>query len=148
MIDQYLSDKIHGIKIDIWKKIKEWGQQTEILNLSHLNRIHNYIQKASNNGRISNEEGLNLVEILEIVTKRAPELMIEDENDDQLLTEGEVLKAQASKMIEWIKERKHNMDSEQFTYLKKIEKGLISYSIESKTTIAALKKYLIQYGFE
>jgi hypothetical protein len=148
MIDQFQLEKINSINPEAWKRIKDWGQQTEILNLAQLDRIHNYLQKISHKGELSNEEIINLIEIIEIVTKKTPEVLHGNEITGESLTDEENLVRQASKMIEWIKIKKHNMAKEHFSFLKNVQKGITPFSIESKTTIIALEKYLKQYGYE
>jgi len=147
MEQEYQFERINSIPMETWSKIKEWGRETNNLNLALLDRIHNYLLKRSTNSSLSSEEGFNLSDILEIVAQKAPEILDEPDSETEEKTDEELLMEQASKMKEWIKENKHPMQSEHYTFLKKITKGEIKYSIESKTTLTALLKYLKQYGY-
>jgi hypothetical protein len=147
MKEEYQFDKISSISVETWKMIKEWGKESNMLTLAQLDRIHNCLQKETEGTSISYEEGINLVDIIEIVSKRAPELLIESESENDLKTDGQILQEQATKMIEWIKENKHSMDSDAYTFLKEIKKGTKTFSLENKTTVSALLKYLVQYGY-
>lgn len=145
MEEEYQFEKIKSISIDTWKRIKEWGKETNILNLAHLDRIHNYLLKQSREIAITNEEGYNLIEIVETVSKKAPEILIESEIEAK--TEEDLLKEKAGKMVEWIKEKKHSLEPDRFTFLKDVQKGRKTFSLENKTTLTALVKYLKQYGY-
>ena len=68
-------------------------------------------------------------------------LDVEPKSDDELLIE------RVTKMIEWVKEKKHSMKTEHYTFLKDIKKGLKSYSLENKSTVTALENYLKEYGY-
>jgi hypothetical protein len=148
MEEEYQFERINFIPIKIWKLIKDWAAETAFLNLSQLDRIHNYILKKGNNIPITNEEGLSLIEILDYVTKKNPDLLKIENLTEDFKTEDVILIEKATKMIEWIKSKKHKMESEHFSYLKDIQHGKIGFSIESKSTISALEKYLGQYEYQ
>jgi hypothetical protein len=147
MEHEYQFEKIKNVDAATWKTIKEWGQETTCLNLAQLDRIHIYLQKNSNTTPISREEALNLLEIIEIISAKAPELFKQSEETEQVKSDDDLLIERASKMIDWIKQNKHPMPKDQYSFLKKIRDGLVSYSLENKSTITALENYLKQYDF-
>jgi hypothetical protein len=147
MEEEYQYEKIKNISVETWNTIKEWGKQTGLLNLSQLDRIFNYLQNLSSNESFTNEDRFSLEEILEIVFKKNPELLKTYDANIETKSDLELLVERAIKMIEWIKENKHKMASDHFTFLKDIQKGKIIYSIEAKTTLTAIEKYLEQYGY-
>ena len=106
------------------------------------------MQKQARGTTITNEEGYNLIEIVETVSKKAPEILIESESEIESKTEDDLLKERATKMVEWIKEKKHRMEADRFTFLKDIQKGRKNFSLENKTTLIALAKYLKEYGYD
>jgi len=144
---EYQFDKIKAIAPEKWKIIMTWGKETENLSLVQTDRIHNYFQKLLSKTSINQEEGFSLIEIIEIVIKKAPELLMELESEGVTKTDEEVFIEKANKMVTWIKENKHPMKSEHYTFLKKITKGEVKYSIENKATLKALLNYLTQYEF-
>lgn len=144
---EYQFDKIKAITSETWQTIMTWGKDTENLSLIQTDRIHNYLQKLLSKTSISQEEGFSLIEIIEVVAKKAPELLQELESESTPKTDEEIFIEKANKMVMWIKENKHPMKPEHFTFLKKITKGEISYSIEDKATLSALANYLKQYGY-
>jgi len=144
---EYQFDKIKAITPDKWKIIMNWGKETENLSLVQSDRIHNYLQKVLTKTGINQEEGFNLIEVIEIVSKKAPELLIELEPDSPIKTDEEIFIEKAEKMVKWIKENKHPMKPEHFSFLKKITKGENKFSIENKATLTALANYLDQYGY-
>jgi len=144
---EYQFDKIKSITPEKWKVILAWGKESENLSLVQSDRIHNYLQKLLTKTSINQEDGFNLIEIIEIVAKKAPEILVELEPESPIKTDEEILIEKAGKMVTWIRDNKHPMESDHFTFLKKITKGEITYSIENKATLSALINYLVQFGY-
>jgi hypothetical protein len=146
MEEHYLLNQII-LPTEKWKEIIQWGQQTEKLNLPQLDRIHNYLEKQDEKIKITEEEVLSLIEIIERVNKYAPEIL-EDMNEQEEKTQEQIFIEQACHCLEWIKATKHGMNPIRYGFIKDITKGKIPYTFENETILAALKKDLIEFGYQ
>jgi hypothetical protein len=97
--------------------------------------------------KISEEEVLTLIEIIERVNKYAPEIL-ENMDEQEEKTQDQIFVEQACHCLEWIKATKHGMNPTRYGFIKDIAKGQVPYNFENETVLAALKKDLIEFGYK
>jgi hypothetical protein len=70
-------EKIKFIPTSVWKKIEEWGRETNNLSNNQQSIAWNLALKIRNNSTILTNEIANGINIIEIVISKAPELLVE-----------------------------------------------------------------------
>ncbi|RYE36358.1 MAG: hypothetical protein EOP48_29655 [Sphingobacteriales bacterium] len=143
--DNYRKDTIQAISKDVWAVINDWGKLENNLSLPQLDRIHNYLHSKSKDPSFPQEDVNTLIEIIDLVAQKAPEILISEAIEPK--TDRELLIELAGEMIIWIKENRCPLPREQYTYLKEVRDEIIHFSYESKSVVKALEGYIMQYGF-
>jgi hypothetical protein len=99
-------EKIKSITSKVWKKIEDWGRETENLSTVQQNTAWNLSLKVKNNSKFLPNEVMIGVNILEKVIEKAPEFLLDlDEKTETIIINKiadpvitlELLK----KMVEW-----------------------------------------------
>lgn len=104
-------DKIKSIPTVIWKKIEEWGRETDNLSNYQQSNAWNLSLKVKNNSAILANEVTNGISIIEKVIVKAPELLFEiDELAESKQNNNgkapEITMALIKKMVDWDRKNK------------------------------------------
>ena len=103
-------EKIKSIPTAIWKKIEEWGRETDNLSNNQQSIAWNLSLKVRNNSPILANEMSNGISIIEKVIDKAPELLFEiDELVESSKTNGkdpEITLELIKKMVDWDRSKK------------------------------------------
>lgn len=98
-------EKIKSIPSAVWKKIEEWGRETENLSIHQQGISWNLSLKVRNNTLIQTNEVSNGLNIIEIVIKNAPELLFEidllSESSNSYEIEPKITLELIKKMVDW-----------------------------------------------
>lgn len=103
--------KIKSIPPPIWKKIEEWGRETEVLSNNQQSIAWNLSLKLKNNSAILTNEITNGISIIEKVVDKAPEILFEiDESIDSNKSSNdnipEISLELIKRMVEWDRKNK------------------------------------------
>lgn len=100
--------KIKAIPTVIWKKIEDWGRETENLSDYQQSIAWNLSLKVRNNSPILANEISNGISIIEKVINKAPELLFEIDELSELdkIKDPEITLELIRKMVDWDSDRK------------------------------------------
>jgi hypothetical protein len=136
---------IKSIPSQVWKKIEEWGRETNYLSTVQINTTWNLMTKVRNNSNILPGEVSYGISILDIVIAKRPELLFDaddiSESDTSKNTDNpEITLDLIDKMVKWDKTHKR---------LKPSHFRMMHDIVNGKQTLTPLnKKYcLINFRF-
>lgn len=70
-------EKIRSIPVSVWKKIENWGDETQELSNNQINVLHSIAYRVRTNTKVLDNERITGMKILDIVINKAPELLYE-----------------------------------------------------------------------
>jgi hypothetical protein len=99
-------ERIKTIPSKVWKKIEEWGRETDNLSTVQKNTAWNLMTKIRGNSTILQNEIANGIAILEKVIDKAPELLFEmdelpEPTTSNIPDEPEITLELIRKMVQW-----------------------------------------------
>ena len=146
------SKKIKSISSKIWKKIEEWGRETENLSSVQQSIAWNLTLKVRNNSDISLNEVSKGNAILDIVIDKAPELLFEvdDIQEDYLkdkASEPEMTLELIRKMVEWDKANKR-LKNYSIGMMINILKGTVKLTELNKKYCLMNYQFISKWGFK
>lgn len=144
-------EKIKSIPTAIWKKIEEWGRETENLSNNQQGIVWNLSLKIRNNSPILANERSNGISIIEKVIDKAPELFFNiDEivepsksNEEKLEITLELIK----KMVDWDKRNKRLKDHH-YRMMLDIVNGKTQLTQQTKKYCSINYEYIKKFGFK
>lgn len=144
-------EKIKSIPTAIWKKIEEWGRETDNLSNNQQSIAWNLSLKVRNNSPILANEMSNGISIIEKVIDKAPELFFEiDELVEASKTNGkdpEITLELIKKMVDWDRSKKR-LKPHHFRMMFDIVNGKEELTSQNKK-YCLMNFYLIsKYGFK
>lgn len=71
------TEKIRAIPFSAWKKIENWGDETQELSNNQINVLHSIAYRVRTNTKVLDNERITGIKILDIVINKAPELLHE-----------------------------------------------------------------------
>jgi hypothetical protein len=146
--------KIKSIPTEIWKKIEEWGRETDTLSNNQQSIAWNLSLKVRNGSQILPHEIINGISIIEKVIDKAPELFF---NIDELVEpksknngkDPEITLELLKKIVQWYKKNKKLKDFE-FIFMTELVEGKKSFTDHNKKiaswNLAKVKKYGFNEG--
>lgn len=144
-------EKIKSIPTEIWKKIEEWGRETDNLSNNQQSIAWNLSLKVRNNSPILATEMSNGISIIEKVIDKAPELFFEiDELVESSKNNGndpEITLELIKKMIDWDRSKKR-LKPHHFRMMLDIVNGKESLSIQNKKYCLMNFHFITNYGFK
>ena len=124
-----IDETLKSIHTDTWKKIESWGRETGKLSLHLGNIAFSLSSKVRNNRSFSESERLNGLEILDLVTKEAPELFFDmdeffekEEKSKENKSEFEINLEDIKALVDWDKKNKR-LQVYEFKLMNEILKG-------------------------
>lgn len=146
------NEKIKSIPSKIWKKIEEWGRETENLSSVQQSIAWNLTLKVRNNSDISLNEVSKGNAILDIVIDKAPELLFEvdDIQEDYLkdkASEPEMTLELIRKMVEWDKANKR-LKNYSIGMMINILKGTVKLTELNKKYCLMNYQFISKWGFK
>lgn len=72
-------EKVKSIPVDVWKKIEDWGKESDYLTINQQNIAWNIALKIKNRSQIQDNEIATGIKIIDLVVEKAPELLEENE---------------------------------------------------------------------
>lgn len=144
-------EKIKSIPTTIWKKIEEWGRETDNLSNNQQGIVWNLSLKIRNNSPILANERSNGISIIEKVIDKAPELFFNiDEivepsksNEKKLEITLELIK----KMVDWDKRNKRLKDHH-YRMMLDIVNGKTQLTQHTKKYCSINYEYIKKFGFK
>ena len=115
-------EKIKSIPTKVWKRIEEWGRETENLSSTQQNIVWNLSLKVRNNSNMLSNEISNGIAILDKVIDNAPELLFEIDDLQEVKSvinsdSQEITLELIKKMVEWDRVNKR-LKSHHFTIVR------------------------------
>ena len=144
-------DRIKSIPVSVWRKIDNWGEDSNELLANQINLIDSIIHRVKTNSKLSDNERLTGVRIIDVVLEKAPELLFDI---DEIVENEKEKKAAApqinyeliQKMITYDRRNKR-LKTFQFTFLRDIIENNQELS-EHKIKVCLQCYYaLYKYGF-
>jgi hypothetical protein len=143
-------DKIRSVPVSVWKKIDNWGTETQELSNNQINVLDSIAYRVRTNSKILDNERVMGIRILDTVITKAPELLydIDELNAEQKHNNSpEVDMELIKKMVAWDRRNKKLKDY-QFTMMWNLAEG--------KEVLTDLKKkyclmnfhFISKYGFK
>lgn len=124
-----IDETLKSIHPDTWKKIDSWGRETGKLSLHLGNIAFSLSGKVRNNRSFSESERQNGLEILDLVTKEAPELFYDmdeffekEEKTKENKEEFEITLEDIKALVDWDKKNKR-LQVYEFKLMNEILKG-------------------------
>jgi len=148
--DEY--DKVKSIPSKIWKRIEEWGRETEKLTSVQQNIAWNLTLKVRNNSDIPLNEVTRGIGILDIVIAKSPELLFEvdDIQEDYVkdkVNEPEMTLELIRKMVEWDKVNKR-LKGFHIRMMINILNGTVQLTDPNKKYCQLNYQFISKWGFE
>ncbi len=117
---------IYSIPPQVWKKIGEWGEETGLLSMTHLDDAFRFRQKVKKRSDLSEIERRHGVEIIGMVAEKAPEILFDvDEWTDvseSVELQPEITPGLVEKIVAWDKKNKVLLDYE-FGFMQALATG-------------------------
>ena len=143
--------KIKSIPTEIWKKIEEWGRETDTLSNNQQSIAWNLSLKVRNNSPILANEMSNGISIIEKVIDKAPELLFEiDELVESSKTNGkdpEITLELIKKMVDWDRSKKR-LKPHHFRMMFDIINGKEELTSQNKKYCMMNFHFISKYGFK
>lgn len=144
--------KIKSIPTAIWKKIEEWGRDTDNLSDNQQSIAWNLSLKVRNNSPIQPNEMTNGVIIIEKVIDKAPELLseINELTETTLEKKGndpEITLELLKKMVDWDRSNKR-LKPHHFRMMFDIVNGREELSSQNKKYCIMNFHFISKYGFK
>ena len=144
-------EKIKSIPTAIWKKIEEWGRETDNLSNNQQSIAWNLSLKVRNNSPILANEMSNGISIIEKVIDKAPELFFEiDELVEASKTNGkdpEITLELIKKMVDWDRSKKR-LKPHHFRMMFDIVNGKEELTSQNKKYCLMNFHFISKYGFK
>ena len=144
-------EKIKSIPTAIWKKIEEWGRETDNLSNNQQSIAWNLSLKIRNNSPILANEMSNGISIIEKVIDKAPELFFEiDELVEASKTNGkdpEITLELIKKMVDWDRSKKR-LKPHHFRMMFDIVNGKEELTSQNKKYCLMNFHFISKYGFK
>jgi hypothetical protein len=144
-------EKIKSIPTAIWKKIEEWGRETDNISNNQQSIAWNLSLKVRNNSPILANEMSNGISIIEKVIDKAPELLFEiDELVESSKTNGkdpEITLELIKKMVDWDRSKKR-LKPHHFRMMFDIVNGKEELSSQNKKYCLMNFHFISKYGFD
>lgn len=142
-------ERIKSVPFMIWRKIENWGKDTDLLNPQQRDVAYNLAAHLRTNSKISDYERNSGIRILNFVIENSPELL--KEVDKIVLEESKNVKQEIKitlellkKMVLWDRKNKRLKDFE-YRYLDDMSEGKVALTIKNKQIagwhLAKLKKF-------
>ncbi len=145
------TEKIRSIPFSVWKKIDNWGTETQELTNNQINVLDSIAYRVRTNSKVLDNERIMGMKILDTVINKAPELLYDvdqlnselKQNNNNPEVDIELIK----KMVAWDRKNKKLKDY-QFTMMWNL--------VEGKEVLTDLKKkyclmnfhFISKYGFK
>lgn len=145
-------DKIKSIPTAIWKKIEEWGRETDSLSNNQQSIAWNLSLKVRNNSAILANEITNGISIIEKVIDKAPELLFEidelvESNKGSNGKAPEITLELIKKMVDWDRKNKR-LKPHHFRMMFDIVNGNEELTIQNKKYCMMNFQFISKYGFK
>lgn len=145
-------DKIKSIPTAIWKKIEEWGKETDCLSNNQQSIAWNLSLKVRNNSGILSNEITNGISIIEKVIDKAPELLFEidelvEPNQNNKGKAPEITLELIKKMVDWDKKNKR-LKPHHFRMMFDIVNGKEELTQQNKKYCMMNFQVISKYGFK
>jgi hypothetical protein len=143
--------KIKSIPYSVWKKIDNWGIETEELTANQLNILESISYRVRTDSKLLENERITGIKILDTVITKAPELLFEiDELNEQQKQEKnnlpEIDLDLIKKMVAWDRKNKRLKDY-QFTMMWDIAEGKEVLTENKKKYCLYNFQFISKYGF-
>jgi AIPR protein len=144
-------EKIKSIPTTIWKKIEEWGRETDNLSNNQQSIAWNLSLKVRNGSPILANEMSNGISIIEKVIDKAPELLFEiDELVESSKNNGkdpEITLELIKKMVDWDRSKKR-LKPHHFRMMFDIVNGKEELTSQNKKYCLMNFYFISKYGFD
>lgn len=145
-------DKIKSIPTAIWKKIEEWGRETNSLSNNQQSIAWNLSLKIRNNSAILANEITNGISIIEKVIDKAPELLFEidelvESNKGSNGKAPEITLELIKKMVDWDRKNKR-LKPHHFRMMFDIVNGNQVLTNQNKKYCLMNFQFISKFGFK
>lgn len=148
-------EKIKSIPTKVWKKIEEWGRETDNLSSVHQNTAWNISLKIRNNSNLLPNEISNGIVILEKIIDKAPELLyavdefqtITTTNKTEDTEDTEITLDLLRKMVQWDRVNKR-LKPYHFRLMFDILNDKQKLTLQNKKYCLINFNYISKYGFK
>ena len=145
-------EKIKSIPTKVWKRIEEWGRETENLSSTQQNIVWNLSLKVRNNSNMLSNEISNGIAILDKVIDNAPELLFEIDDLQEVKSvinsdSQEITLELIKKMVEWDRVNKR-LKSHHFKMMYDIVHDSEKLTIQNKKYCLMNFHFISKWGFK
>jgi hypothetical protein len=144
-------NRLKSIHIKTWKKIEEWGKETQNLNQYQYNMAFTIISKIRNNRTFTDIERNQGEIILDIVVNLCPELFFDmddffNEEVSKKVEEVEITIDLIEKIVQWDKKNKR-LDAYKYRFMVDLLEGKMTLTDRNKSLVRLNLKTAEKYGF-
>lgn len=145
-------DKIKSIPTAIWKKVEEWGRDSNSLSTNQQSIAWNLSLKVRNNSEILSNEIASGINIIEKVINEAPELLFEidelvESNKNSNVNAPEITFELIKKMVDWDRKNKR-LKPHHFRMMFDIVNGKEELTSQNKKYCKMNFEFISKYGFK
>lgn len=119
-------DTLKSVPPEIWHKIEDWGRSTEALSEQQKTVAYTLMGRVRNNTKITDYERTSGINILDIVYKKAPELLEDideiNEKNNSKPVEKEITLEQIKEIVKWDKKNKV-LQGFEYTFMAQMASG-------------------------
>lgn len=142
-------NKIKSIPYQIWKKIENFGYETQLLNSYQCNAVFTIANRIRNNSFITESERKTALKVLDIIIDKAPEILFDA---DDIVEKGknavtEITIELINRMVKWDKKNKRLKDHH-FRLMNDIVNGKKELTLRNKKYCLMNYNRLKRYGFK
>lgn len=144
-------NRLKSIHFKTWKKVENWGRETESLSQYQIDMAYTLGNKNRNNRSISDIERLQGETILDTVIDKNPELFFDMEeffNEDNTAKQKdvEITMDLVEKIVQWDKTRRR-LDDYKYKFMSDLIQGKQKLTDRNKYLVALNLKHVQKYGF-
>lgn len=144
-------NRLKSIHIKTWKKIENWGRETQNLTQYQYDMAYTLINKIRNNRTITDIERNKGEAILNIVAEFNPELFFDmddffNEDDSKKVEEVEVTIDLIERIVQWDKRNKR-LDAYKYRFMVDLLEGKMALTDKNKFLVRLNFKTAKKYGF-
>lgn len=145
-------EKIKAVPLAAWKKIEEWGRNTNLLTPQQIDVAYNIKLRLRNNKQLSDYERNTALRVIDVVIDKLPEMLFEfeeipinDKEESSSLPEINLDIIQA--IVAWDKKNK-KLQAFEFKFMLELAEGRKELTERNKNIAKLNLNKVLRYGFK
>lgn len=144
-------EKIKSIPYEIWKKIENWGSETQNLSANMQNVAFTIAGRIRNNNNFLDNEVANGLKIIDVVIDKAPEILFDIDNlpetPKKQESQAEITLELIRKIVQWDKRNKR-LKGFEYTFMNELAEERKPLTDRNKAIVKLNLGKVKKYGFK